>query len=155
MYNQQKKSWLQPFWRRKLLLLSPSCTGIWQWTLTTTTKSECKPLSSMSHKENVRSAFPPWQRLATHKCTHCCSHHKMQMDSVLYSPHSPDQVHQIFVSQPARTPLHRWWGTAKHCVPVVIEEAEKVSGRNACPWPNVEEYCYQRWRICWKRNCLQ
>jgi hypothetical protein len=30
-----------------------------------------------------------------------------------------------------------------------------ILGRNMCPCPKVEEYCCQRWRICWIRNCLQ
>lgn len=154
MCNQQKKSWLQPFWRRKLLFLSPSCTGIWQWTLTANHKVWMQAFVKHVPQEKRKKCFSSIQRMATHKCTHHCNHHKMQMDSLHHSPHSPDQVHQIFISQPAGTPLHRWWGTAKHCLPVVTEEAEKVLGKNTCPWPKVEEYCCQKWRICWKRNCF-
>ena len=143
-------------WERFLNFLPMGATMKLYWN---TSNSQCLPLSSSSYKQNFRSVAPPWQHLAQHKCSHQWDHHRIWMDTVAIptleswtwtNRFSPVWSFKKTACGNMRTHWHAWQGTAELHAPVAAEEGEQLlPGRNTCFSSNVEEDCWQGWRLYW------
>jgi len=95
----------------------------------------------------------PWQRRATRKCEHHWRVHRNFTESVAApTPHSWPSTNRFsllwsFEREPPWT-FGGWWGIGKRCASVAAEEGEqRAVGIRTCSCTNMEDDCWQRWRI--------